>query len=175
MSSYCTIFIVPSQSNHTGIETCLMSFATLFYELPIEPYWNWNLTALYGILSLTVPPNRTILELKPSRPKGLRSRVFLPIEPYWNWNWSDQTSQRGRIDSQSNHTGIETNMLYQYYHLLIYSQSNHTGIETKVLSVQVLFKTPPNRTILELKLGRGSNGRFAVNGSQSNHTGIETS
>ena len=40
MSSYCTMFIVPSQSNHTGIETCLMSFATLFYELPIEPYWN---------------------------------------------------------------------------------------------------------------------------------------
>ena len=78
--------------------------------LPIEPYWNWN-TEISDVKSYV-----SLLPIEPYWNWNLLSisltlvRCRLPIEPYWNWNYFGQSEFCTNPTSQSNHTGIETNM-----------------------------------------------------------------
>ncbi len=76
-----------SQSHHAGIETL----------------------AAVEVDYLSVPPNRTMLELKQYYKSNRWTGISLPIAPCWNWNLLMPLQQLlDFFGSQSHHAGIET-------------------------------------------------------------------
>ena len=97
-------------------------------EVPIVPYWNWNLTmfscSCSGFFVPIVPywnwngipcfrglfhtgSNRTLLELKSGTTNNIAANPIVPIVPYWNWNKARQSEIRQTGAFQSYLTGIE--------------------------------------------------------------------
>ncbi len=98
-----------SKSHHTGIETkARRNQSASLALLQIAPYWNWNRGASFRVLRLSVPPNRTILELK---------QFIMKLSPCTD------------ACSKSHHTGIETMMCN--YLIVADISPNRTILELK--------------------------------------------
>ena len=169
------------QSNHTGIETSKFNLQSLMTrssnrtilelkriieqeiqkvkQLPIEPYWNWNLHWNDRCLwswQLPIEPYWNWNGLSGNFPLTIS---FLPIEPYWNWNATATATKPATATFQSNHTGIETTAQLpacagQQLPIEPYWNWNHCAPD----SSGILF-APSNRTILELKQHRSRHCR----------------
>jgi len=119
-------------------------------------------------------PSRTIVELKRAfyiwfLRNGLGpSRTIVELKPM------DSSLSLLGLESQSNHSGIETDTDCQLFNGRM--SPSRTIVELKQWTCNIwIFNTiRPSRTIVELKLLYRHGNLYWNNKSQSNHSGIET-